>query len=55
MAADPEGEDLYRTSCIVGHLEVDDGLSPWGERLWHCRRPGCGAGRFAPLRPVPQR
>jgi hypothetical protein len=43
----PAGTELYRTSCIVGHLEVDDGVTPTGKRLWHCRRPGCGAGRFA--------
>jgi hypothetical protein len=52
-AATAAATDLYRTSCIVGHLEVDDGVTTWGERLWHCRRPGCGAGRFAPLRHPP--
>jgi hypothetical protein len=52
MAASAAGPDLYRTSCIVGHLEVEDGVTPWGVRLWHCRRPGCGAGSFAPLQPA---
>ncbi len=54
-AASVAGPELYRTSCIVGHLEVDDGVTPWGVRLWHCRRPGCGAGSFAPLHPAPLR
>ena len=51
LESDPDGLELYRTSCIVGHLEVDDGVSPTGDRLWHCRRPGCGAGRFARAAP----
>jgi hypothetical protein len=45
-----DGGDVYGTCCIAGHLLVDDGATALGTRLWHCRRPGCGAGRFAALR-----
>ncbi len=43
--------EVYRTCCIVGHLEAEDGFTSAGDRLWHCRRPGCGVGRF--VRPDP--